>query len=183
MSEHPTDLDARVRRLEDRAELQDLVARYGCLVDDRDLAGVADLYTADAMFDSTHGPISGRDAVIEYYRGQLTRYRMSYHYPHSHTIEFTGPDEATGVVSAHAELAIGDTAFVVALRYLDNYRREQGRWLFHQRRAKQLYAAPLADLPAVLGDPLRRRWPGTEPRTADIPESLDTFQRFVANST
>lgn len=182
MPDHPTDLEERIRLLEDRAELQELVARYGRLVDDRDLAGVADLYTADAVFDSTHGPISGRDAVIEYYRGQLSRYGMSYHYPHSHAIEFTGPDEATGIVSAHAELAIGDTAFVVALRYLDDYRREGGRWLFHRRRALQLYAAPLADLPAVLCGTHRKRWPGTEPQPADIPEPLDTFRRFAASS-
>lgn len=173
------DLARRTALLEDRVELQELVAVYGRLIDDRDLAGLAELYTSDAVFDSTAGPVSGRDAVLDYYRGQLDRYGMTYHYPHSHTITFTGPDSATGVVSAHAELAIGETAFVVALRYLDEYRREGGRWRFRERRARQLYAAPLADLPDVLGTGLRRRWPGTEPAPADLPEELATWRAYT----
>lgn len=172
------DLQARIRRLEDRAELEELVAVYGRRIDDRDVDGIAALYTADAMFDSTDGPITGRDAVIAYYRRQLDRYGMTYHYPHSHTIEFTGPDTATGVVSAHAELAIIPTPFVVALRYLDEYRREDARWKFVSRRALQLYAAPLAELPEVLAGTLRRRWPGTEPAAADLPESLPSWQAY-----
>lgn len=172
------DLETRIRRLEDRAELSELVAVYGRLLDDRDIDGVAALYTADAVFDSTDGPMTGRDAVLGYYRRQLDRYGMTYHYPHSHTIEFTGDDTATGVVSAHAELAIIPTPFVVALRYLDDYRREEGRWRFVSRRALQLYAAPLADLPDVLAGTLRRRWPGTEPTEADIPEKLASWQAY-----
>ncbi|SHK52495.1 SnoaL-like domain-containing protein [Pseudonocardia thermophila] len=174
------DLEARIRRLEDRAEIQELVAVYGRRIDDRDIEGIADLYTEDAMFDSTDGPIHGRGPVMDYYRRQLDRYGMTYHYPHSHTIEFTGPDTATGVVSAHAELAILPTPFLVALRYLDQYRREHGRWKFVSRRALQLYAAPLAELPDVLATPLRRRWPGTEPTTADIPENLDTWKAYTS---
>lgn len=179
----PTDgeLARRIALLEDRAELQELVAVYGRLVDDRDIDGIAGIYTADAVFDSTAGPVSGREAVLDYYRGQLDRYGMTYHYPHSQTITFTGPDTATGVVSAHAELAIGGTPFVVALRYLDSYRREDGRWRFHERRARQLYAAPLADLPDVLGTTLRRRWPGTEPAPAHLPEELATWQAYAGS--
>ncbi len=174
------DLEARIKLLEDRAELQELVAVYGRRIDDRDIEGIADLYTEDAMFDSTDGPISGREPVLAYYRRQLDRYGMTYHYPHSHTITFTGPDTATGVVSAHAELAILPTPFVVALRYIDEYRREDGRWKFVSRRALQLYAAPLADLPDVLATTQRRRWPGTEPTEADIPENLDTWKAYTA---
>lgn len=179
MTATDADLARRIALLEDRAELQELVAVYGRLIDDRDVAGLAELYTSDAVFDSTAGPVSGREAVLDYYRGQLDRYGMTYHYPHSHTITFTGPDSATGVVSAHAELAIGDTPILIALRYLDTYRREDGRWKFRERRALQLYAAPLADLPEVLPTTLRRRWPGTEPAPAHIPEELPTWQAYT----
>ena len=176
---HSDALEVRIRRLEDRTQLQELVAVYGQRIDDRDIEGIAELYTADATFDSTDGPITGREPVMDYYRRQLDRYGMTYHYPHSHTIEFTGPDTATGVVSAHAELAILPTPFVVALRYVDEYRREDGRWKFLSRRALQLYAAPLADLPDVLATTQRRRWPGTEPTEADIPEGLDTWKAYT----
>jgi len=172
------DLEARIRRLEDRAELGELVAVYGRLLDDRDVDGVVALYTEDAVFDSTDGPMTGRAAVMDYYRGQLDRYGMTYHYPHSHTIEFTGPDDATGVVSAHGELALPPPRLGVARRYLDGYRRGGGRGRFVPRRALQLSAAPRAELPDVLAGTLRRRWPGPEPAPADIPESLPTWQAY-----
>ena len=34
-------LERRIQMLEDRAEIQNLVARYGFLIDDRDMDGVA----------------------------------------------------------------------------------------------------------------------------------------------
>ena len=122
------DLRRTVRRLADRQELADLVARYGRYVDDRDLDAVAELYTADCTFDSRDGPMHGRDAVIDYYRAQLSSYTVTYHYPHSHTVDFVDDDSATGIVQAHAELAIGGEAVIVALRYTDEYRREDGAW-------------------------------------------------------
>jgi hypothetical protein len=173
------DLEARIRRLEDRAELQELIAAYGRAVDDRDMDTLGAMYVADGIFDSTEGRITGRAEVVAYYRKQLNRYGMSYHYPHSHTIDFTGPDTATGIVCAHAELAIIPTPFVVALRYYDEYRREEGRWRFVSRDVQQVYAAPLADLPQVLATTHRKRWPGTEPAEADLPEKTATWQAYT----
>ena len=44
-----TDLGPRVRRLEDRFEIQDLVARYYNAVDDRDIELVGELFCADGV--------------------------------------------------------------------------------------------------------------------------------------
>jgi ketosteroid isomerase-like protein len=172
------DLEARIRRLEDREELHELVVRYGQLVDDRDLDGLAELYTQDAIFDSREGPITGRTAVLDYYRRQLRSYGVTYHFVHGHVVDELRDDVAHGVAHSHAELEIGGAAFVVALRYSDQYRREDGRWRFHHRAAQQLYALPLSELPHRLGEEHRKHWPGTAARLADIPESLPSWQRF-----
>jgi uncharacterized protein (TIGR02246 family) len=175
-----TDLERRLQRLEDIEELRQLVARYGQYVDDRDLDALGDLYTADAVFDSRSGPLTGRGAVLDYYRTQLASYGVTYHYPHSQVVEITGPDTAQGTVHAHAELAIDGKAFIIALRYSDTYRREDGRWRFHHRRAQQLYGLPLAELADRMGDVDRKQWPGTPAAAADIPETLESWQSFWA---
>ena len=171
-------VEQRLRRVEDRFELAELVARYGQLLDDRDLEGVAQLYAADATFDSLSGPVTGREAVVGYYADRLGAGGVTYHYPHSQVLSFTGDDDATGVVHAHAEMAIDGKAFVVALRYLDEYRRDGGSWRFHSRRAQQLYALPLDEMATGMSDPMRKRWPGTPPAPADIPEPLPSWQAF-----
>ena len=174
------DILRRLRRIEDRFDLSDLVARYGQLLDDRDLDAVAELYSEDSSFDSLTGPVSGRRAVVGYYAERLGAGGVTYHYPHSQVITFSDDDDdsATGVVHAHAEMEIDGITLVIALRYLDEYSREGGRWRFRSRTAQQLYALPLDELATQLGSDTRKRWPGMEPMAADIPESLPSWQAF-----
>ncbi len=177
-----TQLEGRIRRLEDRGELSDLVARYGRAVDDRDLAALRELYTRDATFDAVKGPIRGRDAVVDYYLERFATYGPSFHIPHSQTVEFVGDDEATGIVTAHAELAMDGGAFWVALRYHDRYVREDRAWRFRERRVEQLYAMPLRELLDDLGADDRLRWPGTQPSRAHLPDGLETWRAWRART-
>lgn len=173
------DLEARIRRLEDRQALSDLVADYGRMVDDRDVEGLRALYAVDSVFDSVMGPIRGRDAVVDYYLERFRLFGPSFHIPHSQTVTFLSDDEATGIVTAHAELGRDDGTFWVALRYLDHYVREDGAWRFRERKVQQLYAMPLRELLDDLGGQRRKRWPGTEPVEAELPESLATWQAWT----
>ncbi len=163
------DLAARVARIEDRFGLQDLVARYAVAVDDRDWDAVARMYATDSVFDSVLGRFAGRQAVVDYYRERTESFGATFHYPHTQTVEFTGADTATGLVAAHAELAIGEQTVIVALRYTDRYVREDGVWCFQERTVAQLYAMPLADLLTGLAETDRKRWPGTAAAPADLP--------------
>lgn len=174
------DLETRLRAVEDRLALSDLVATYARMVDDRDVEGLRDLYAEDSVFDSVAGRVSGRDAVVDYYLGRYRLFGPSFHVPHTQTVTFTGPDEAEGVVTAHAELAMEDGTFWVALRYLDRYVRTDGRWRFRERQVRQLYAMPLRELVDDLGAERRVRWPGTDPAVAAIPEGLATWQEWTA---
>ena len=46
---------------------------------------------------------------------------------------------------------------------------DDARWRFHERKVRQLYAMPMAELPRGLAKPLRKRWPGAAPAAADLP--------------
>ena len=167
------DLARRVHALEDRWEISELVAQYGRAVDDRDFDTLGEMYTADAVFDSVGGRATGRRSVIDYYRARTAAYGATYHYPHSNEIELVDPDRARGVVCAHAELAVGDESVFVALRYLDDYRREDGRWRFHERVVRLLYVLPLSELARGFAERRRVRWPGTEPAEPHLGADLD----------
>ena len=160
-------LESLVDYLEARIEIGDLVAAYGRAVDDRDWRSLGGLYCIDAMFDAVEGPFIGRDRIIEYYEKRTSMFGVTYHYPHSVEVTEVDGDSGTGVVCAHAELAIGGRAFWAALRYFDSYKREDGRWRFAERRVEQLYAMELSELPDGMDSLLRKRWPGTEPAQAD----------------
>lgn len=176
------DLHARIAAIEAREQIRDLVVRYGMAVDDRDMAMVGSLFTTDAVF--RHGDDSvvnhGRDEIVAFYTDRLRAFGATYHYPHSHLVELGDPGEASGVVCAHAELGIDGRTYVTALRYHDRYRLESGTWLFAERRLAMLYYMDLAELTdggLAVGD--RKRYFGTV-GPAEIPEKLDTWQRFFA---
>ena len=54
-----SDLETRLRRLEDRAEIHELLARYANACDDRDMVALADCFSADFEFDSVAGHVVG----------------------------------------------------------------------------------------------------------------------------
>ena len=72
----------------------------------------------------------GRQEIVDFYTDRLTAFGPTYHYPHSHIIEFQSDTEATGMVTAHAELAVEDKTFAVALRYHDQYSKDDGCMAF-----------------------------------------------------
>jgi hypothetical protein len=173
------DLERRVRRIEDRIELSDLVATYSRAIDDRDVELLTSLFSDNAVFQSGAEPIRGRDAVVAFYLSRMRLFGPSYHIPHSQTVEFTSDQEAIGIVCGHAELGMADGAFWVALRYHDEYVREDDRWRFRQREVRQQYAMPLQDLVTDYSAKHRKRWPDAEQAAADLPESLPTWTAWV----
>lgn len=68
-----TALATRLERLEDREAIKALIARYGLVMDDRDMQGMPGLFTQDVRILSRDGVMDarGRDAVIELYRGRF----------------------------------------------------------------------------------------------------------------
>ena len=99
-------LEERVRRLEDRTAINELIARYCLVMDNRDVAGMEALFTLDVHFWSADGVMDahGRDAAIEMFKGRFTVLGPSNHFTHDRIIEFDplDHDKATGIVYAEA---------------------------------------------------------------------------------
>lgn len=180
MTEELAALTRRIRALEDRAELRELVARYGIAVDDRDIDALSALFTPDASFRSVDGVMSalGRDAVIEQFRGRFAALKATNHIAHDQILEpGPGPDAASGLVSSHAEVCRDGRVLIAALRYRDRYRRHEGRWRFAERALSFLYYLPVEEYAEGLAGRLRMRAYGDQ-RPADYPESLPTWRRY-----
>jgi ketosteroid isomerase-like protein len=179
----PDDLLRRVRRLEDRAEIGELVARYCLVMDDRDMDAMPELFTPDAVVRSRDGVMNavGLSAVTEMFRGRFSVLGPSNHFTHDRIARFEDddPDAASGIVLAHAEMNRKGQPMLAAIRYADRYRRWQGRWRIAERVMSFFYYVPTAEYLDALGPGLARRMRAyDEARPADWPESLASWQRY-----
>jgi uncharacterized protein (TIGR02246 family) len=176
-------LEARIRRLEDRAEIAELIARYGLVMDDRDMAAMPALFTPDAVVRSLDGVMhaKGRDAIAEQFRGRFKVLGPSNHFSHDRVITFDerDPDRASGLVLSHAEMNRYGEAMLAAIRYHDQYRRHDGAWRFSERVLTFFYYVPAAKYLDALGEGVAKRmraYHNAEP--ADWPERLETWRSY-----
>lgn len=182
----PSELEIRLRRLEDREAIRELVGRYGYVIDNRDLDGVAELFCEDGILESQDGVMQarGRAAIIELYKGRYAALGPTFHYTHDHAIALdeADPDTATGIIASHAEVMRNGEAMLAAIRYFDNYRREDGRWRFAKRSLAFFYYTPAGQYVDTMTSTLRQRAYGDQ-RPADWPETLETWKRYKARET
>ncbi len=171
-----SDVEMRLRRVEDRLEIGELISRYGVAVDDRDFASLKAMYVEDSFFNG----VSGRNAIMDFYRERGAAYGPTYHYPNSWHFRFESDDMASGVVNAHAELSLNGKTLWLGIRYLDRYERVDGQWRFKARDTKFRYVLPFEEMATAYGETLRRRWPGAEVQSADIPDTVPTFIAYKA---
>jgi ketosteroid isomerase-like protein len=176
----PETLEQRLARLEDLEQIRALVARYVFAIDDRDLATVGNLFTRDGRFRSRDGVMdaSGREAVLAQFEGRFAALGPTNHFSHDHLVwlDEASSGRARGLVSSHAEVVRNDRPMIVALRYEDAYRREDGAWRFADRLLSFLYYVDVRDYAEVIRTPLRMR-AYDRPAPADYPENLDTWRR------
>lgn len=170
------DLERRIRRLEDLEEIRALAVRYGFAVDERDLDGVCALFTEDAELRTMSGPGKGKGvaAIAEYFRGRFDVLGPTNHFTHGHVVDFDDedPDQATGLVSSHAEVWRDGAPMITALRYHDRYRRGPDGWRFAERVQSYMYFVDVREYPQALGDRLRMRANKDAWQKADWPAGL-----------
>lgn len=172
-----SELEARLRRIEDRIAIEELLARYANACDDRDMPALTGCFAPGFEFDSVAGHSVGRDAAMHYYRERLGQYGMTFHVPHTLVLESLEDDVASGIVTSHAEMEIERELFVTGFRYHDRFVREDGAWYFFSRQVRAFYAMPLRELGGRL-DSQRLRWPGTRPGASHLPELLPSWDDF-----
>ena len=140
-------------RLEDRAAIADLMARYCERVDEYDMDGVAACFTLDCITD--YGPgrgglVTGRAAVRARIAKGQAQFRRTHHQLGQSLITFD-PDDAdratatTYVTASHEEW--DGRQWRAHLRYVDVLRRtpEEG-WLLAERR---VHAALIENRPEL----------------------------------
>ena len=170
-----SDLEARVRRQEDRREIDDLVLLYCLVMDERDVSALPRLFTEDARLGSGDG-VFGADGLAEIrrtYEGRFAALGPTFHYSHGVVVRFDEADSdlAHGVGTGHAEVVRNGTTMWVALRYQDTYRRTPAGWRFAERVLSYMYYMPAAEYVDGMRTADRNRAYGDE-RPADWPSAL-----------
>jgi uncharacterized protein (TIGR02246 family) len=162
----------KVQRIEDRFAIQDLVASYCSAIDERHLPRFVSLFTDDAVLRHRDGVmrLDGRPAIEAYYTQRFAGYSFTFHYPHAVTPSFTSVDEATGLVTGHAEMGVEGQLVLASIRYTDRYRRVDNAWLFAERELAFGYYMKLSELPEGFKDNLRKHYRG-ERLPAEWPET------------
>lgn len=174
-----SDLEARVRRLEDRLAISDLAIAYALLLDDERFAEVGELFTVDGVFASPHSTTVGRQNIVENFRVKHAPYTATLHDPHGQVVEFVDDDNARGTVIGYAELGGPDHCIVTSIRYQDDYRREDGQWRFARRFVLSVFGmTPQEHAAGGLGLGDRKRWPGRPTSAAELPDSDHRFTGY-----
>ena len=183
-----SDLAARVRRLEDRAAIHELVGAYGYTIDNRDIDALGELFMEDGVMMSLDGVMNarGRAAIIDLYKGRFSALGPTFHFTHDHALTFgSDPDRASGIIASHAEVTRNGETMLAAIRYHDDYCCERGRngdrWRFAKRALSFFYYTPTAQYVEMMKSTLRQRAYGDQ-RPADWPENLDSWKQYRATS-
>ena len=181
-SEETQAILARLDRLESKDAIRGLASAYAIACDEHDMSRLMALFTQDAIFDAPNGSMvaSGYDAIREMFINTFRIRGPSYHWTHDVTVQIDpgNPDQATGLVLSHAETSPDGVVSIAAMRYEDEYRREDGRWHFAKRTIHFLYYVPAQDYSAGLNQKFRVVI-GGETLAADYPEKLAPWLSFI----
>jgi ketosteroid isomerase-like protein len=129
----------------DRLAIRELVDAYAHCADRRDAKGQMALFTEDTRFlvfmdlnsAEPAQELHGRESLAPVF-DNLNTYVATMHFNGQSTVRLDG-DRATGESYCLAHhLLVGEdgqrTLMVASIRYLDEFVKQDGRWLFAQRR-------------------------------------------------
>jgi ketosteroid isomerase-like protein len=129
----------------DRLAIRELVDAYAHCADRRDAAGQMALFTEDTHFvvfmdhfsDVPTTDLRGRESLAPVF-DNLNTYAVTMHFNGQSTVVLDG-DRATGesyCLAHHLSIAEDGkrTMMIASIRYLDEFVRQGGRWLFAERR-------------------------------------------------
>jgi uncharacterized protein (TIGR02246 family) len=173
----PEAIAEQVRVLTAQSAIRDLAALYSMAVDDHDIEGVLTCFAKDGSFKRAGIPNKGHEALRAFYISMMDRYVTTLHTPHTHTIAVNG-ETASGILTGHAELSLQGTLMMTAYRYIDEYVRESGRWVFASRELQSMYVVPFEAMGSSFRDEIRIRWPQTTYQAAAFPETLPTWNSY-----
>lgn len=129
--------------MSDRLEIQELVNVFANLADIKDAESQGDLFLKDGVlefqmgFDGEIQNIVGREALVTAFAATINPCTAVYHLNGQHTIQLNG-DEATGTAYCQATLINEENGkqmvTVNDVRYMDEYKKVDGKWFIKKRR-------------------------------------------------
>ncbi len=129
---------AESRLLEDEAAIRRLAALYARAVDRNEPETMAGLFAADAVLEGPGFVMRGREELRAIPGMLQGMYNRTLHQVHQQTLRVDGDsaEAETYCTANHVTDKGGGAAenLVWAMRYLDQLRREDGRWVFVRRR-------------------------------------------------
>lgn len=152
MSSSISSVGERLKRLEDRAEIEQLRADYCHLLDERRWPEFVDLFTPDGTFKGL-AEAKGRDELLTFFGKTVPSLGEGFwHFCTNGTVHIDG-DQATGRISMEYLSVKKGVSYVSAGHYDDRLVRLDGRWRFKSRHLTFYYFAPLKD--GFIGRPAR----------------------------
>jgi hypothetical protein len=125
-----------VQDLLDQAALRRTAERYAQGADRRDKAVWREILAADCVLNGPGFDLQGREAALGSLDFLAATFTATQHKVHNQTVQVTG-DTASGetyCTADHLQEANGErTLSSWAIRYQDEWRREDGHWLFTRR--------------------------------------------------
>lgn len=137
------DLQKRVREIEDRIALKELVDTFSILADKKDVHTQTQLFTANAVVETYRKDVlvtklTGRKEMEETFGTFLKNFETVYHFNGQQTVTISG-DRASGVSYCMVTLIAVEGGkrmkTSIGVYYQDEYVRENGRWLIAKRRS------------------------------------------------
>jgi hypothetical protein len=139
----PSDLQARIQRLEDEEAIRNLLVEYGRLLDAHDLAGYSKLFAGEGAWTGSFGTAKGPEeilAMLQKSMGSMSAYDpnkvRSFHLMSNFSIHIDG-ERATATSKWTNFARTEDNKLVPRLagHYNDTLLKEDGKWKFLTREA------------------------------------------------
>ncbi len=139
-------LEARVRELQDRNEIQELRFRYHIAVNEKKPEMIPDLFSENGEIDFAHlGKAQSKAQVAAFYKQALSDLvPFVKQFIHNHVITING-DTGAGLSYLEAKPIFNGESFLVAARFDDEYVRENGRWKFRKMTLLPYFMVPLKE--------------------------------------
>jgi uncharacterized protein (TIGR02246 family) len=138
------ELEQRLRVLEDREEIRNLLQEYRRTLDLRDLRAFSELYADDGSWSGASGTATGPNAIHDMLVAALPENLPApsatlWHWITDPAITVDGDRATAQSFWMHVRRSDGDTPLLPTLgHYQDDLVRENGRWRFQLRRVTRL---------------------------------------------